>query len=360
MNKIGIIISLENYSESEVGLRGVKHADSDASEIRNIFENVFSIPKNKILEYRNEEATCTACGLSGDLNYRLKNLEPDTTIYFYYAGHGYFYQGDNYLTFYDTNRIDLERTVLSFEKVFLRTFKESNAKRLFAFIDACALDMNNCNQEIKQKSIIFQEERTTAIDYALFFSCSPGEKSFSSDSFHHGIWTHYLIEAFTNGMLNPLNVKGELTVNTLQAFLKDNVRKYVMNELNKEQTPYLIVASNDDIPLLSIDYEKSFEHRIKQLDSEFANRCYLVSLYIGLDNKFEFDNYDCYEKICNVISNRLPEKWTIAFTDLQQYINRIKEGLQINIQYQEQQNAINRINAFINSISTDERDYYKF
>ena len=196
--KIGIIITVENYQASPFGLNKVDYATNDGIEIKKVFSEVLKIDKNNIYCYQDEQFTRSTA--MEEIQYYLTQMPIETELYLYYAGHGFFSEGKNYLTTYDTSKLDLVRTSLSFEELFFDTFRKSRAKACIAFIDACAESTSSNERGLSIRGLDFRN--TTMCDesefrYALYFSCSPYEKSISDDTLQHGIWTSCLLDALT-------------------------------------------------------------------------------------------------------------------------------------------------------------------
>ena len=244
MNKVGIIIAIENYIKSAVGLPKVSYAKNDAVAVKKLFVEKFGILEKDIIEFVDENATFINCGNNGELAYFMTRFPDDTTVYLYYAGHGFFSEGDNYLTVYDTSTLDLTETSISFNSVFMELFRKSKARRLVAFIDACAESMaRNCRSVISRGFDFSGFETKESFDYALFFACSPNEKSMSSDDLGHGIWTYYLSKAFEDDTVEAFAENGDITAESLKEYLQNKVTEYVEKHCsNKKQIPYAIIA----------------------------------------------------------------------------------------------------------------------
>ncbi len=359
MNKVGIIISLEKYELSSVGLNSVLYANKDASRIRQIFIEVFEIEPENIHEFINETATLENCGTSGELAYHLSTLPPNTTIYYYYVGHGFFLDGDNYLTVYDTSKIDLKSTSLSFTSVFLEQFKKSNACRLIAFIDACAESIKDNSRGIVNESINFHDyEYELGYEYVMFFSCSPGEKSYSSNTINHGVWTYFLAKAILDKDIEAVDSDGNITAASLTGYLRNRVLNFTLKEFKKSQTPYWITATNNDMVLVTSKENISFEDQIMKLYEELNDHCYLANLYMGsYDEDCVINNDSIIEEICWDISQKLPDDWNAILHEIFYYTKRIENNQQIKIPYSEKKEIMIRIRSLIDCISTDESDY---
>ncbi|MDE6016747.1 MAG: caspase family protein [Acetatifactor sp.] len=357
-NKFGIIISLEKYIDSAVGLSDVEYANADAASIKDIFVRKIGVAEENILVLNNEKCTVANCK-SGDLAYYMTRLEEDTTVYLYYVGHGYFCNGKNYLTAYDTSTLDLVETSISFNDVFMEQFRRSRANRLIAFIDACAEWSGDNERSINCRGFDFSGfDGMVTFDYAAFFSCSPKEKSYSSDKLKHGIWTYFLNKAISENAMEALSKDGTITANSLKEYLKSEVAKYARNELGKNQTPYAVIASNSELLILGSDDEhESFEEVILRFDEELNNKCYLANIILNdYEEDFVFDNYAIMEEICWDIdtASGLPEGWHDAFNSLMFYANRVKAGKKIELPFFEKKEEEIKIKTFLNALNIKE------
>lgn len=79
--KIGVIISLENYQPSKFGLSKVKYAINDSESMKKIFIEVLGINEKNIHYFKDEQFTHTV-GQS-ELQYYLKQMSSNTELYIY-------------------------------------------------------------------------------------------------------------------------------------------------------------------------------------------------------------------------------------------------------------------------------------
>src|SRR3989304_7300821 len=98
----GLIIGIDRYS----ALPSVDYAENDARLIKGYFTKILGVPEENIISLTGRAAT--KCSIKGYLrSYIPKNVDSDTTLYVYYAGHGLPYPGDNriepYLLPYDSD-----------------------------------------------------------------------------------------------------------------------------------------------------------------------------------------------------------------------------------------------------------------
>ena len=281
-------------------------------------------------------------------------MSPETELYIYYAGHGFFSDGKNYLTLYDTSKLNLVKTSISFEDLFLNTFRSIGAKSFVAFIDACAEGIPNNQRGINFRGIDFKTiplNSRDAFRYALYFSCSPNEKSISDDKLEHGVWTYFLIHAFND--IEAFDTGNYISTASLQKYLMKKVGEFTKG-LNK-QTPYSVISSSESWILYNSENEKSFEEKIEFMEDEFFNKAYLLNIIKGDYEEDEvWGNYPFSEDLCWGISDTLPDDWPDTLTELMYHANRVRAGQKTMISYEEQIEVEKRIMDFINSIDTSE------
>ncbi|MCM2287111.1 MAG: caspase family protein [Desulfobacula sp.] len=159
------------------------------------------------------------------------DLNSGDTLIFFYAGHGCNHNEISYLSAYDSEDSpqDIEETWISLETLRKIARKSQASKRIF-FIDAC-----QAVKKDKRSSLLDSLDIREAIDVEneneyeiVLFSCSKGQAAISSKSLEHGVWTYYLIQAFSCSEIGKpaLNENYELRVSRLQDFLHLKVREY--------------------------------------------------------------------------------------------------------------------------------------
>jgi len=359
--KFGIIITVENYQPSRYGLNNVKYANSDGQEIKKLFIEKFGIEEDKILTYQDSEFTLAR--FQTETRYYFKQLTADTVLFFYYAGHGFFLDGRNYLTTYETSTLDLKNTSVSFENIILEEFRNSKANTFVAFIDACAEGMSDNSRSLPMRGIRLRmeadEENRCGFNYAIFFACSPEEKSYSSDKLKHGVWTWHILKAFDINAYNR-GIMPCKSTESLKKYLHDTVRVYATNhpdENIKPQTPYAIISANSEEAIFEVvDKKHTFEYWIEYYYEEFFNKCYLANLDydVGYDAESVMDNIAVARDVCWSLSVRFdfPIEWEDVLNNMQYYASRIQKGKRIDIPYAEQIEILEDIECFVDSIPT--------
>ena len=348
--KIGVIISLENYQCSQFGLSKVKYATNDSESMKKIFIEVLQINENDIYYFKDEQFT-QVVGRS-ELQYYLNQMSSDTELYIYYAGHGFFSEGKNYLTTYDTNTIDLIETSLSFEDFFLNSFRKSGAKSCVAFIDACAEGISTNQRGIELRGI---DMKSTLLDdeskykYALYFACSPKEKSVSDDKLKHGVWTWFLICAL-QGDENAYDQGKYITTTSLETYLRRSVCDYT--KLGNKQTPYSVISSNGSWKLVDYEDDVSFEELIYRAYDEFILQCNLANQELSIGVYDDIHNFAQARDLCWDINKKLCCDWEEIVTSLEYYFNMISRGKEITLTYVEQKELLDEFNRLNYSFPT--------
>lgn len=352
--KMGVIISIENYQKTTFGLSKVKYATNDSEEIRKVFIDKIGINEDDIFYYKDEQFTL-AVGKS-ELQYYLNQMSCDTELYIYYAGHGFFVNGNNYCTVYDTSTLDLVDTSLSFDDLFLNSFRSSRAKSCVAFIDACAEGLSQDQRGINSRGIDINAASmgiNTGFKYALFIACSPKEKSEADDSFQHGIWTWFLLKAL-NGDEKAYDKGNCITTTSLGAYLKASVVDYTKNK----QTPYSVISSNGSWKLVDFGEEESFEDLIYQAYDEFMLQCNFACQELTIGVYGDINSFAQARDLCLKISDKLCDDWEEIITSLEHYMNVLKSGKKINMAYAEQKDLLDSFYELTKSIPTYENDLY--
>lgn len=172
------------------------------------------------------------------------------------------------------------------KKVLLDPLEKSNCEQSLIFIDACARELPDI---IKGRDLIstmdiaeFEEFIEDATYRAIFCSCSPGEKSYSSNRLKHGIWTWHLIESLAGRMDDAIVRDLYITDSSLKDYLSHSVPKYIRKntDIRSTQTPYAVVSSANtfkirklpeeedaaaELPRLKLDYEDAY---LQNIDAE--------------------------------------------------------------------------------------------
>jgi hypothetical protein len=128
----------------------------------------------------------------------------------------------------------------------------SGCKQSLIFLDCCSSHLSDILASRDVLSDLNDAEFEDFIQpsnyHAVFMSCSPGEKSYSSDNLNHGIWTWHLTEALAGNAESAIVKENFITDASLRNYLSHAVPKYITHQtdITGNQRPYAKVhAAND-------------------------------------------------------------------------------------------------------------------
>ena len=168
-----------------------------------------------------------------------------------WSGHGFHGVGGNRITSWDSHAHNPEGTTLLLREALLDPLAASQCRRALAFVDACAAAFAPL---VRARDVVsdlndaeLAEFLTTTSYCGLFLSCEPGQKSYPSDEFQHGIWTYFLLKALRGEAEDALGPGRFLTDAGLRDYLRREVPAYLTRsterrELQRPQA--MITASN--------------------------------------------------------------------------------------------------------------------
>jgi Caspase domain len=242
-----VLIGIETYQKQ--GISSVQFAQADAAAMKDLLVQELGVPAENITVWLDFEATKSV--FENDLPYLIRQLAPGDRFIFFYAGHGFFANGTNRLTTWDTHPGNLAGTTVSLEGVLLKPLKDQQGADSLVFMDACAADLKT--SLVQARDIVSDltpsefEALVRSTDHsAAFFACSPNQKAYPSDALQHGIWTYHLIQALQGDAEGALDRDRWITGDSLKNYLAVAVPAYVRENttIQAEQRPYAILSSN--------------------------------------------------------------------------------------------------------------------
>ena len=251
-----LVIGIEDYQSRATGaLRKVDYARRDAEAFLAVLHAVYGDRLESELLVDND---ATVSNIRYQLHSFIQSLGEDDLFIFYYAGHGFHGQGGNRITAWDTHAHNIEGTTLLLREVLLDPLQASACKRTLAFVDACA---TNFSPLVKSREVISNfnsaelKEYLSATQYfAMYLSCSPGEKSYPSDRLQHGIWTYFLLQALRGEAEEAIGPARYLTDQGLKDYLRSAVRQYLTKETTRKssQTPQALITASGSFAIHEI------------------------------------------------------------------------------------------------------------
>lgn len=242
-----VLIGIETYQKQEIS--SVQFAQADAAAMKDLLVQELGVPTENVTVWLDFEATRSV--FENDLPHLIRQLAPGDRFIFFYAGHGFFANGTNRLTTWDTHPGNLAGTTVSLEEVLLKPLKDQQGVDSLVFIDACAADLKT--SLVQARDIVSDltpsefEALVRSTDHsAAFFACSPNQKAYPSDALQHGIWTYHLIQALQGDAEGALDRDRWVTGDSLKNYLAVAVPAYVRENttIQAEQRPYAILSSN--------------------------------------------------------------------------------------------------------------------
>ena len=243
-----VLIGIETYQKQ--GISSVQFAQADAAAMKDVLVQHFGVPAENISLWLDSDATRSS--FENDLTYTIRHqLSPGDRFIFFYAGHGFYANGSNRLTTWDTHPSNLAGTTVSLEEVLLKPLKEQQGIKSLVFIDACAADLKTSVEQardmVSDLTPMEFEALVQSTDHAAaFFACSPNEKAYPSDALMHGIWTYHLMQALQGDAEGALDRDRWITGDSLKNYLALAVPAYSREntKIQAAQRPYAILSSN--------------------------------------------------------------------------------------------------------------------
>jgi len=218
-NKIALVTAVEKYIHKSIS--PVDFAEADAKGFASAivlhgYQAQELVPSSK----------ATKTSIESNLRRGLGRLRTEDEFIFYYAGHGFSKNGQNFITAYDTDPNDLEATSVRLQWIFDLVDK-NECERVALFLDSCESGIT----KIAKRRGIYTSMSEAELDaffrgaeYRVCFSaCKSSESSYPSADLKHGIWTYHLIEALQGNAPGALEEKSRLTARSLQDYLSKEV-----------------------------------------------------------------------------------------------------------------------------------------
>lgn len=250
MADYAFIVGLENYIAN--GLPAVQYAENDANAMAEALTALGFVIDTLLLS---RDATKTI--IEHKLKELFEILTAEDRFLLYYAGHGWAIPGHTILTCADTSKRDFEGTGIKFSWIMER-FDESECTRAMLFLDACHSGAVNLKSErgivdhMDEKEV--REFFNAAEHKVCFAACKFSQKSISTGTLKHGVWTHQLLRALRGEDSKALTNKKYLTAHSLQDFLSVTVPIAVRAARSDEpkQTPVMYGSLTNDFEIADL------------------------------------------------------------------------------------------------------------
>lgn len=231
----GLVIGIEDYAN----LPPVDFAKRDANVVKDYFVKILGVPEENIIFLADGKATKST--IEGYLkNYLPKNMDKDTVLYTYFAGHGApdIEKGDAYLVPYDGDPRFIAQTGYKI-KDFYEDLAKLEIQRSFVFLDACFSGTVARGEKMLiagiRPALIHVEDVALYSDKVVSLSATKGgQVSNSYPDKKHGLFTYYLLSGFRG--LADADKDGWVSMGELYNYTKENVTRASRRQ-GVEQTP---------------------------------------------------------------------------------------------------------------------------
>jgi len=167
--------------------------------------------------------------------------EESSVLFFYYSGHGFSYEGKDYLTSYDTNNnIEIMKVTSVSTIDLIEAANKSGVNTVVMIFDACR---NFIRRDVTNDSFgNLTAEISRRKGIISFFSCSPGEYSQElGNEISHGIYTYSLIQVIQNCKhCTPLSINDSVIKKVSELVSEYNL---------SDQKPYTTVGPIEKVNL---------------------------------------------------------------------------------------------------------------
>lgn len=241
-NNYAVVIGISQYREEVIPK--VAYAVKDAEAIAQLLESQGGIPKVNIKLLTGAKATI------GDLrshfgDWLQMRIKPDSTVYVYFAGHGTPnpQTGEAYLVPWDGHP-DFLSGLFPLKELY-ETLSKLPAKDIIVFLDSCfsGAPGRSVLQKGARPMVISVENPLLASGNVIVLAASTGNQISSDyDRSEHGLFTYYLLKGLRGAADQDQDQR--VTLKELAPYVRQQVAKTSVDELNREQTPVLLPGEN--------------------------------------------------------------------------------------------------------------------
>lgn len=351
-----VVVAVENYNEAK-DFPKVDFAKKDAEDFVSTLKKL-GYDDEDFVVLINEKATGTTI-IQKVKKIAERALENDRII-FYFAGHGFYENGENLLGCVDSIKTAKPETCVPINKI-LGFLKKSQSKHKILFLDCCHSGfeageyIRDGLDNFESDELIYQFSKE---EYFIgFSSCKTNQTSISHLKLQNGVWTHFLVKALS-GDVPELYTKGLLFSDKLQAYLNKQTAEFVkLNTVSKlDQNPIKFGSETDKF--IIADLNPIFEERErtrKTADLTFTKISLLKEESDSVKNLPGFQKG--FHKIPNYIGSS-PTKFIqeIGSKMIEDEIAEISERIKKSLKYKRAELKVSVYNGS-GSIETPHFDY---
>jgi len=245
----GLIIGIERYAH----LPNVEYARKDALIIKDYYIKMFGVPEENIIMLIDEDAT--KARIEGFLeSFIPANVDKDTTLYVYFAGHGApgMENGAPYLVPYDGDTLFIEQTGYELKTLY-KNLEDMDIRQAYVFLDSCFSGTASRAAEMLTKGtrpalITAQDVQLNNKNIVSLSASSKGQVSNSYPKKEHGLFTYYLLKGLQGDA--DADDNQYISIKEIYNYISKHVVR-VARRQGKEQTP-VITPPLDSIKDVSV------------------------------------------------------------------------------------------------------------
>ena len=228
-----ILVGVPKYSSDSI--EDLPFCANDIKSFQNVLINRQGVSATTMIVLGDKsDAVVNKTEILRNIRYASENAPIESTILFYFSGHGFSSDGKAYIAPSDTEFDLADDTAISIERI-RKEFSASKAKTKLFFIDSCfsgIIPGKSSNSMTKEFENALDELKSEG--WIIFASCKGDEVSHSLSDGSLSVFTFYLTEALHGKALEQS--RGNLSFSELTRYVTKNVTKWALDN-RTSQTP---------------------------------------------------------------------------------------------------------------------------
>ena len=244
--KWALLVGVEQYDSPDINR--LDFAVKDVSAVANVMAQRLGYKVRVMTSDRKDAGDVdrpTNINVFKTLDRLSEDIGPDDTFVFYFSGHGFSKDGQNFLGTVNADPASVETLELSAIPLTIlqKKVQKLKARQIVFIMDACRNDPekgkgdgDNRLTNSFSKSLIVAAKSSSApnASSAILFACSEGERAFEDPQHKQSAFTYYLLEALSGKAVKS----GAITMNDVADYVQQQVTDWARDH-NKKQTPEL-------------------------------------------------------------------------------------------------------------------------
>lgn len=236
-----IVVGIDEYVRPSIPK--LRYAVADAKLFAQALKDTMKVPADNIFLMTSDTVDENAQPRVINVAYRLdslkKQVKPEDTVIFYFAGHGLTMDGKPYLLTEEAdNRSAMTLKVSAlFGGDVIESLRSTKTSNTWVILDACR-NSPNSKEEVRLDAAVsgsFSEASVGRDSSATMFSCKVGERSWEWDEMKHGCYTYFLVDGLRS---QAADEQGRITMQSLSNYVGNQVPK-TTEKLGSPQNPTL-------------------------------------------------------------------------------------------------------------------------